>query len=37
MEALERMVGVVRETGAAPDGDPELLAELSRPRDPKKV
>jgi two-component system chemotaxis sensor kinase CheA len=37
MEALERMVGVVRETGAAPDGDPELLAELSRPRAPKKV
>lgn len=37
MEALERMVGVVRETGAAPDGDPELLAELSRPRASKKA
>ncbi len=37
MEALERMVGAVRETGAAPGGDPELLAELSRPRAPKKA
>jgi two-component system chemotaxis sensor kinase CheA len=37
MEALERMVGAVRETGAAPDGDAELLAELSRTSAPKKA
>jgi two-component system chemotaxis sensor kinase CheA len=37
LEGLERLVAAVRETGAAPPGDPELLAALAAARPGKKV